>query len=135
MIAHFLLPPEALEHVSEQRAREVAALQKAWAELDEAHRFLTRHGVADGSLVDRLRDVLRVHFDTRDQSSLDLLDSLVTCALTAKQLCEDTGRSHATVFYALHRLHSRGLVSRERRGRVYVYRATPLGRRALRGGP
>lgn len=134
MIASLLLPPEALEASTDARAREAAALQAAWAELDAAHRLLTAHGVGPGSLPERLAQALRPALDTRDRASLDLLDSLVDCALTVRQLCEDTGRPEGTVRHGLDRLRQRGFVWREQCGTVWVYRLTSLGRQALRGG-
>lgn len=131
MIAHALLP---LPDADDARTREIRALQAAWAELDEAHRLLTAHGVPGGSLPERLRAALRVEFYVQDETAPDILDSLVGCALTRQQLCEDTGRDALTVHKALQRLRSRGFVWRERRGKVWVYRATALGARALRGG-
>lgn len=65
----------------------------------------------------------------------DVLDSLTGCELTVRQLCEDTGRPEGTVANALTRLRLRRLVSRDRRGGVWTYRATTFGVRALRGDP
>lgn len=64
----------------------------------------------------------------------DVLDSLTGCELTVRQLCEDTGRPEGTIANALTRLRLRRLVSRERRGGVWTYRATAYGRRASGGG-
>lgn len=134
MIASLQLPPEVIEAAADTRAREVAALQAAWAELDEAHRELTRRGVGGGSLAERIRLALPVRFDPREVSGFDILDSLVGCALTAQQLSEDTGREPVAVHKALHRLLDRRLVWRERCRRAWVYRVTPLGLRIARGG-
>lgn len=134
MIASLLLPPEAIEAAADTRLREAAALQAAWAELDEAHRELTRRGIGGGSLAERIRLALPVRFDVREVSCFDLLDSLVGCALTAQQLCEDTGRERVAVHKALHRLLYRRLVWRERCGRVWVYRTTALGLRVAKEG-
>lgn len=113
------------------------------------HRICDALGVREGGLSRRLGLLLDLALQreaeekaarqahtsgTLPECSADVLDSLTSCELNARQLCEDTGRPHRSVATALERLRWARLVTRERRGGVWVYRATALGVRALRGG-
>ncbi len=133
MIARILPPPAEPTDDARHRVRD-AALQTAWAELDAAHQLLTEVGAPPGLLAQRLRWVLGPQTVEVSGTGADLLDSLDGCALTIRQLSEDTGAQPGTVWRSLLRLLQLRLVSRERQGLAYVYRITTRGRTALRSG-
>lgn len=67
------------------------------------------------------------------EAAADVLTSLSGCELTVHQLRKDTGRTQGSVEAALERLRSLRLVTRERRGRAWTYRATQTAAQLLRG--
>lgn len=110
-----------------------------------ASRICDAFEISDAPLPKRMCELLRLGEQQAGQgqkvlsrslsnTATDILDSLTGCALSVRQLCEDTGRDEPAMRMNLHRLLQRRLVDREHRGGVYVYRATPLGRRLLREG-